>query len=317
MEHRNNPITNSERISTSSWGIRLDGTSLGSLAGRSMRRRTSAPVRTALTTSSTLTSTVSDSTLTVAGIEYNLIIKGFTKQRGGLRDLSGRFDSDHVADRRGPDQLRLPVGELRQVRPLTILKVGIGAANPPEFAFTSTSTRTGSFWKTSPWTLDPTAAGLGGAAARSDVIYAGNETVTVTEGDLPAGWSFTNVSCVDSLGNSVGTVSQQDRDPGESRRRARRSEGDRLHVHERPVTRVLQDHEVGDQPGRRRPCRQPSRARTTAAPATPATSASRPGSPDGQRHPDRQHLLGRRDRTRAASRATPGVRSPTPRRRSS
>ena len=217
MQHRNNPIINSETISTSTLGVRIDldntgtPTNLGSF-GWSLNE-TDNGCNTGPNCSDdivTLTSSVSNATVQVNGIEYNLIIQGFTRRRWDHTSC-GTSPVGSVATTwqtvEGQSNYGCLWGQLRQIRPLTIEKVGIGAADPPAFDFTSTSNRTGSFWKTSPWVLNPTGPGLGGLAARSDVIYAGNETVTVTEGDLPTGWSFTSATCVDSQGHSVGSVS--------------------------------------------------------------------------------------------------------------
>ncbi len=248
MEHRNNPIINSEQISTSSLGIEINGTDLGSFGWSLDETPNQCSGANCSDDITTLTSTVSGSTLNVGGIEYNLIIKGFTKQGSTCDTLTGSVATTWQTVE-GQTNYGCLWGELRQVRPLTIKKVANGQVDPPAFSFTSTSNRTGSVWSTSPWNLNPAGEGLGGAASKSDVIYAGSETVTVTEDNLP-GWALTNIECTGGTGITIG--SDADYDVGDTTVTLANlpavpaAQRDRLHLHEHQTRAGPQRHQERD-----------------------------------------------------------------------
>ena len=141
MQHRNNPIQQSATISTSTLGVRIDlgggPQNLGSF-GWSLNE-TDNGCNTSPDCSDdivTLTSSVSGGTVSVGNpaIQYNLIIQGFTKLPLGTTSC-GQSPAGSVATTwqtvEGEFNYGCLWGQLRQIRPLTILKVGIGAANPP------------------------------------------------------------------------------------------------------------------------------------------------------------------------------------------
>jgi hypothetical protein len=137
-------------------------------------------------------SSVGDSIVEIDGIEYRLVITGFSPPAGAQcpADPATSTSATFWTQERSNTSTCI-YGSLEQIRSLTIVKTVEGAPSTvPAFGFTSDSTTTGSAWDDHSFALHPTATA--DDSTTGEVLT--GETVTVTE-SVPEDWALDGVSC--------------------------------------------------------------------------------------------------------------------------
>lgn len=153
------------------------------------------------------TSQIGNQTITIDGIQYRLVVQGFTNN-GTSATCSATPNGAYVNDFQTVER-KTTYGclyaQLSQIRTLQLVKDANAAADAPSsvpgFGFSTTSNLAGSPWAGGSLSLTPTLATNAQSAAQQ--ILAGSETVTVTEVTPPAGWALTDLVCVDGVGQPV------------------------------------------------------------------------------------------------------------------
>ncbi len=141
----------------------------------------------------------SDTTISVGGIDYKLVILGFrTVSNGAACPADPGSAVNEWLTYEGQQTQACLYGKLAQVRKLTVKKVVVGAGAPDTtFNFAPTSTIDGSPWKSS-------FALKAGQSKTADAVQ--GETITIAENAVAdAQWSLTGVACVDSANQPIGT----------------------------------------------------------------------------------------------------------------
>ncbi|GAA2455585.1 DUF5979 domain-containing protein [Agromyces soli] len=141
----------------------------------------------------------SDTTISVGGVDYKLVILGFrTVSNGAACPADPGSAVNEWLTYEGQQTQACLYGKLAQVRKLTVKKVVVGAGAPDTtFNFAPTSNLDGSPWKNS-------FALKGGQSKTADAVQ--GETITIAENAVAdAQWSLTGVACVDSANQPIGT----------------------------------------------------------------------------------------------------------------
>ncbi|SJM56759.1 putative Fe-S oxidoreductase [Actinomycetales bacterium JB111] len=137
-------------------------------------------------------SSVGDSIVDIDGIEYRLVIAGFSPPAGAQCPANPSTSTSATFWTQERNNTSTCIyGSLEQIRSLTIVKTVEGSPDTvPAFGFTSDSTTTGSAWDDRTFTLNPTATTDDSTAGE---VLTG-ETVTVTE-SVPEDWALDGVQC--------------------------------------------------------------------------------------------------------------------------
>jgi hypothetical protein len=207
MTHSNNPIQVVDQFFPGDLGVRFFGTTLSfPWLLNETPNRTSPASNPANDDFITFQNTVGSQSITVDGIEYQLVLLGF-RQRG-TGPIGGTAPScpvtpsgDPINEFRtveGTQSYACLYGELVQVRPLTIQKVAADGSAPPfpAFDFSSTSDLLGSQWSGQAWTLQP------GSSFGPRSFLPSREDVSVTEAAEP-GWALQSVVCRNGNGTEL------------------------------------------------------------------------------------------------------------------
>lgn len=151
----------------------------------------------------TFSSQISDGVLTKGGVQYKVVVDGFTPVAGGTAcpaTPAGAATSEFLTAESATTASCL-YASLVQVRSLKIVKqVVANGATPPGFGFNSTSDLAGSPWAASSFTLTPPSTSTNQVTRQ----LLQSETVSVTEA-APSGdqWALTDLRCVDGTGAAV------------------------------------------------------------------------------------------------------------------
>ena len=212
MVHRNNPISTESTWYRGNMNIRFAGMDLAYRWRLNETPNNSWPVSNPANNDILdFLNQISDQTFVQDGIEYTLVVHGFTAPSGNgtcpltvanLGTVINRFSTVESAITYG-----CLYASVQQVRSLTVQKIAEAPAGvtPGTFGFTGTSTLAGSPW-IGDFSLTPTALGPAGVASYTQRFVTGQE-VTITEAQPTGAWQFSSLACVDGVGNPIGTVS--------------------------------------------------------------------------------------------------------------
>lgn len=217
MVHRNNPISATNRYFVGNMNIKFNGaTNTYNWWLNETENKHSEDTNPKNNDILKFTNQISDQTFQQNGIDYTLVVHGFTAPTSGnvcpstvdeLGDVKNEFSTVETEVTYG-----CLYASIEQVRSLKVIKqteapAGLVSPTVPRFDFTSTSTLAGSPWATD-FSLTPTGVGAGGAMSKTEKFVVG-QTVSITEKNPTAPWNFTSLVCVDGDNKNIGTIDGQ------------------------------------------------------------------------------------------------------------